>query len=78
MAAENDSLDDLLKNISQESESPDTKEKKAASLLKYNQRFGVVKIEFKPEQQLRQNESVSILGEFNQWMPEVMQRYKQT
>ena len=38
-------------------------------------KFAVVKIEFKPTTEIRPNESVSILGEFNNWLPEVMQRY---
>ena len=74
MEEENERLDDLLKEL----QTPAAKDKKGFNQFKCNQRFGVVKIEFKPKQQLRLNESVSILGEFNQWMPEVMQRYKQT
>ena len=40
-------------------------------------KFAEVKIEFKPAEQVKQWDSVSILGEFNQWLPEVMQRYNQ-
>ena len=74
---QSDTLDELLRNISSE-ESPATQELKAENKQIIDQKFGIVKIDFKPKQQLRTNQRVSILGEFNQWMPEVMQRYKQT
>jgi len=42
---------------------------------KIKDRFVVIRIEYKPPQEIEQSDSVSILGEFNQWLPEVMSRY---
>ena len=38
-------------------------------------RFTVVTIQFKPEVQIKDDDTVSILGEFTNWMPEIMERY---
>lgn len=41
-------------------------------------RFSVVTIVFKPEVQIAEDDTVSILGEFSNWMPEIMERYDTT
>ena len=38
-------------------------------------RFKVVTIEFKPEVQIADDDTVAIMGEFSNWMPEIMERY---
>ena len=38
-------------------------------------RFQVVTITFKPEINIADNDTVSILGEFTNWLPEIMERY---
>ena len=42
---------------------------------KIDERFTVVTIEFKPETVLPESDTVSIMGEFTNWMPEIMERY---
>ena len=38
-------------------------------------RFKVVSITFKPDVEIPENDTVAIMGEFNNWMPENMERY---
>ena len=38
-------------------------------------KFNLITIEFKPVEEIEKGDSVSILGEFNQWQPEIMYRY---
>ena len=38
-------------------------------------RFTIVTINFKPEVTIADDDTVSILGEFTNWMPEIMERY---
>ena len=38
-------------------------------------RFSIVSIDFKPEISIAENDTVSIMGEFTNWLPEIMERY---
>ena len=40
-----------------------------------DERFEKVTITFKPEKRIDDNDTVSILGEFPDWMPEIMERF---
>ena len=40
-----------------------------------DERFQVVTITFKPEVTIAPNDTVSILGEFSNWIPQIMERY---
>ena len=40
-----------------------------------DERFEKVTITFKPEKRIDDNDTVSILGEFTDWMPEIMERF---
>lgn len=39
-------------------------------------RFKTVTIVFKPEVKIEENDTVAIMGEFNNYMPEIMERYE--
>lgn len=41
-----------------------------------DERFRIVEIVFKPESTIDENDTVSILGEFTNWIPEIMERYE--
>lgn len=41
-----------------------------------DERFQIVEITFKPEVKVDENNTVSIMGEFNNWIPEIMERYE--
>ena len=41
-----------------------------------DERFQVVTITFKPEVTIEPNDTVSILGEFCNWIPQIMERYE--
>ena len=41
----------------------------------HDERFSVVTITFKPDVPVAENDTVSIMGEFTNWMPEIMERY---
>ena len=38
-------------------------------------KFSLVTIAFKPPEEVSMSDSVSILGEFNKWLPELMNRF---
>ena len=38
-------------------------------------RFNIITIDFKPEVRIEDNDTVSIMGEFTNWLPEIMERY---
>ena len=41
-----------------------------------DERFNIVTIDFKPEVSISENDTVSIMGEFTNWLPEIMERYE--
>lgn len=43
---------------------------------KADERFKVVTISYKPEVTIAENDTVAIMGEFTNWMPEIMERYE--
>jgi len=43
---------------------------------KADERFKVMTITFKPEIRIEDNDTVAIMGEFTNWMPEIMERYQ--
>ena len=44
---------------------------------KIDERFCVMTVAYKPEVAIAENDTVSIMGEFTNWMPEIMERYAQ-
>ena len=46
------------------------------NLSSIDQRFRTVTITFKPEVRVAENDTVAILGEFNSYMPENMERFE--
>mmetsp|Transcript_38346 Transcript_38346/g.50307 ORF Transcript_38346/g.50307 Transcript_38346/m.50307 type:complete len:118 (+) Transcript_38346:136-489(+) len=78
---QNQNLRGLLKTKmnSQESMPEGLKQKEESVLSKAtsvsDERFKVVTICFKPEVSIAENDTIAIMGEFTNWMPEIMERF---
>ena len=84
LKTQNDNLRDLLRakmdsqeSIPSELRREESKQQSTESGNVADARFKLVEIKFTPEVEISMDDTVSIMGEFTNWMPEIMERYTQ-